>query len=142
MEIYYYWLIAAAILLIVEIMTAGFGAIFFAVGAAVAALVAFITPSFTLQILSFAVVSFLSFIFVRPIAMRFLDKNSNEVKTNADALVGRKGIVSETIDTHAHTGRVAIDGDDWKAVPETDSVIEKGAEVTVVSRDSIVLTVR
>lgn len=143
MEVYFYWLIAAAVLLIVEIATAGFGVIFFSVGALVSALVAFFAPSaFTWQIVVFAIVSFLSFIFVRPVVMRFLEKRSGDVKTNADALLGRKAIVSETIDAVAHTGRVAIDGDDWKAVAESGTVIEKGSEVTVVGRDSIILTVR
>ena len=36
---YYYWLIAAIVLVIVEICTAGFGALCFAIGAAFSALV-------------------------------------------------------------------------------------------------------
>ena len=74
--------------------------------------------------------------------MRFLDKKSKDVKTNADALVGRKGVVSERIDAAQHTGRVAIDGDDWKAVSENGEVIEKGTEVEIVKLDSIIITVK
>ena len=40
------------------------------------------------------------------------------------------------------SGRVAIDGDDWKAVSEEGILIEKGKEVVVVAIDSIVLTVK
>jgi membrane protein implicated in regulation of membrane protease activity len=74
--------------------------------------------------------------------MRFLEKRSKDVKTNAEAIVGRKGIVSERIDAAQHTGRVAIDGDDWKAVSEDGSVIENGQTVEIVKLDSIILTVK
>ena len=142
MEIYLYWLIAAIILVIVEICTAGFGSICFAVGAGFSALAAALGVSFTWQIVVFAVVSILIFIFLRPIAIRFIDKKSKDVKTNAEALIGRRGIVSERIDAAQHTGRVAVDGDDWKAVSEDGSVIEKGASVEIVKMESIIVTVK
>ena len=142
MEMYQLWLIAAIILVIVEICTAGFGSICFAIGAGLAALGAGLGLNSTWQIVVFAVVSLLTFIFLRPVVMRFLDKKSKDVKTNADALVGRKAIVSERIDASQHTGRVAVDGDDWKAVSTDGSVIEKGTEVEIIKLDSIILTVK
>ena len=123
-------------------MTAGFGVICFAIGAVFSALVAGLEGTITWQIVVFAVVSLLTFIFLRPVVIRFLDKKSKDVKTNADAIVGRKGIVSERIDAEQHTGRVAVDGDDWKAVSEDESVIEKGVNVEIVKLDSIIVTVR
>ena len=142
MQLYQIWLIVAIILVIIEICTVAFGSICFAIGAAFSALAAGLGLSLTWQIVIFALVSLLTFIFLRPIAIRFLDKKSQNVRTNADALVGRKGIVSERIDATQHTGRVAIDGDDWKAVAIDGSVIEKGAEVEVIKRDSIILFVK
>ena len=142
MEIYQLWLIATIVLVIVEICTAAFGSICFAIGAGLAALAAGLGFNVTWQIVIFAVVSLLTFIFLRPVVMRFLDKRSKDVKTNAEAIIGRKGVVSERIDAEQHTGRVAIDGDDWKAVAEDGSVIEKGTEVEIVKMDSIILTVR
>lgn len=142
MEVYQIWLIIAIILVIVEICTAAFGSICFAIGAGLAALAAALGGGVTWQIIVFAAVSLLTFIFLRPVVIRFLDRKSKDVKTNADALVGRKGIVSERIDAKQHTGRVAIDGDDWKAVSEDGSVIEKGISVEIVKLDSIIVTVR
>ena len=142
MEIYQYWLVAAIVLVIVEICTAGFGSICFAVGAGFSALVAGLGGSFVWQIVVFAAVSLLTFVFLRPIALRWLDSKSKDVKTNVDALIGRKGIVSERIDAIQHTGRVAIDGDDWKAVSLDGAVIEKGTSVEIVNRDSLILTVK
>lgn len=142
MEIYQYWLVAAIALIIFEICSATFGAICFAIGAGFSALVAGLGGNFTWQIVVFAVVSLLTFIFLRPVAIRWLDSKSKEVKTNADALIGRKGIVSERIDAAQHMGRVAIDGDDWKAVSADGTVIEKGTSVEIIKIDSIILTVK
>lgn len=143
MEVYQIWLIAAIVLVILEIATSGFGVICFAIGAGFAALAAGLgLESVTWQIVIFAVVSLLTFIFLRPVVMRFLEKKSKDVKTNAEAIVGRKGIVSERINATQHTGRVAIDGDDWKAASEDGSVIEKGQSVEIVKLDSIIVTVK
>jgi len=143
MEYYQIWLIAAIVLVIIELLTAGFGVICFAVGALFSALAAFLgVDSLVWQLLIFALASVLCFIFLRPVVLRFLDKKSKDVKTNADALIGKAAIVSETIDSSANQGRVAVDGDDWKAVSADGSVINKGEKVEIVSRDSIILTVK
>lgn len=142
MQAYLIWLIIAFALVIFEICSATFGAICFAIGAGFSALVAGLGLDLTWQIIVFAVVSLLTFIFLRPFMLKFLDRNAKDVKTNADALLGRKAIVSERIDAAQHTGRVAIDGDDWKAVSADGAVIEKGTEVTIVKMDSIILTVK
>lgn len=142
MQAYQIWLIAAILLLIFEICSATFGAICFAIGAGFSALAAGLGANITWQIIIFVVVSLLTFIFLRPVVMRFLERKSKDVKTNADAIIGRKGVVSERIDAEQHTGRVAIDGDDWKAVSEDGSVIEKGATVEIVKLDSIIVTVK
>ena len=142
MQPYQIWLIAAILLLIFEICSATCGAICFAIRAGFSALAAGLGANLTWQIIIFAVVSLLTFIFLRPVVMRFLDRKSKDVKTNADAIIGRKGVVSERIDAAQHTGRVAVDGDDWKAVSEDGSVIEKGTTVEIVKLESIIVTVK
>ena len=143
MEYYQIWLIAGILLVIIELLTAGFGVICFAVGALFSALAAFLgVDGLVWQLLIFAVASVLCFIFLRPVVLRFLDKKSKDVKTNADALIGKMAMVSETIDPTVNQGRVAVDGDDWKAVSLDGSVINKGEKVEIISRDSIILTVK
>ena len=142
MEVYQIWLIIAIALVIFEICSATFGAICFAIGAGFSALAAGLGAGITSQVVIFAVVSLLTFIFLRPFMLKFMDRKSKDVKTNAEAIIGRKGIVSERIDAEQHTGRVAIDGDDWKAVSEDGSVIEKGVTVEIVKMDSIIVTVK
>jgi membrane protein implicated in regulation of membrane protease activity len=142
MEAYQIWLIAAIALVIFEICSATFGAICFAIGAGFSALAAGLGAGLTWQIVIFAIVSLLTFIFLRPFMLKFMDRKSKDVKTNAEAIIGRKGVVSERIDAEQHTGRVAIDGDDWKAVSEDGSIIEKGVSVEIVKMDSIIVTVK
>ena len=59
MDVYQIWLVVAIVLVILEIMTAGFGVICFAIGAVFSALVAGLGGSITWQIVVFAVVSLL-----------------------------------------------------------------------------------
>lgn len=54
--------------------------------------------------------------------------------------MGRIGRVSEAIEQGGY-GRVAIDGDDWKAVSADGSYIPLGQNVRVVGRESIIITV-
>lgn len=142
MPAYQIWLIVAIVLVIVEICTAAFGSICFAIGAGFSALAAGLGAGLTWQIIIFAAVSLLTFIFLRPFMLKFMDRKSKDVKTNVDALIGRKAVVSERIDASQQTGRVAVDGDDWKAVSENGEIIEKGSAVEIVSRDSVILTVK
>lgn len=140
---YHYWLIATAFLILVELCTAGFGVICFAVGTLLAALLAYLQLSLGWQMSAFIVGSVLALVFIRPFALKWLNKRRGEqVKTNADAIIGRKAIVTETIDNLAGTGYVRIDGDLWKSVSQTGTIIPIGAEVTVISRDSIILKVK
>ena len=140
MEIYIVWLITALILLIVEIFTVSFGVVCFSLGAVFAALGAYLGLSVLWQLLIFSVVSFIAFAFIRPFVVKFLLKKKDEVLTNADAIVGRLAVVTEEINPDKNTGRVKIDGDDWKA--ESSEIIAVGEKVEVISRDSIILKVK
>ena len=140
MEIYVVWLITALVLLIVELFTASFGVVCFSFGAAAAGLAAYCGLSTMCQLLIFSVVSFIAFVFVRPFVVKFLLKKKDEVLTNADAIVGRIAVVTEEINPDKNTGRVKIDGDDWKA--EASDIIPVGEKVEVVSRESIILNVK
>ena len=141
METYHVWLIMAIILVIVEICTVSFGTICFAFGAGLAALCAYLGLAFHWQLIAFSVASLLTFIFVRPFVIKYLDRKNGDYKTNVDALIGREGVVTERVDNENHTGRVKVDGDDWKAVSKNGVVIEVGKTVKIVERDSLIVTV-
>lgn len=142
MEIYIVWLITALVLLIVEIFTVSFGVVCFSFGALFAALGAYLGLSILWQLLIFSIISFLAFAFIRPIIVKFLLKKKDEVKTNADAIIGRKAIVTEEINMTKNTGRVKLDGDDWKAVTDSAEVLPVGETVEIVARESLILSVK
>ena len=134
------WVIISIVCLILELSSGDFFILCFAIGAAVAAILAGCGLSLTWQIILFAVVSALSLLLVRPALIKKLHKPQRERLSNAEAMIGQEGRVSEPIEAGGY-GRVAIDGDDWKALSADGNAIEKGVRVRVVKMDSIIVTV-
>lgn len=135
------WVIISIVCLILELSSGDFFLLCFAIGAAVAAIIAGCGASITWQIIIFAVVSALSLLLLRPKLIKKLHKPNRVRLSNAEAMVGQEGRVSEHINEGGF-GRVAIDGDDWKARSEDESAIEKGVRVRVVKMDSIIAIVK
>ncbi len=143
MELWQIWLIIALLFFILEIFTSGIAVICFSFGALAACVGALFNLNLTWQVIIFALVTLLSFVCIRPLLMKlFYKKGKDEVKTNVDALIGRKGIVSESINPVTGQGRVKVDGDDWKAVSYNDEPIELGARVEIVKLESVIVTVK
>ncbi len=134
------WVIISIVCLILELSSGDFFILCFAIGAAVAAIIAGCGLSLTWQIILFAIISILSLLLVRPALIKKLHKPNRERLSNAEAMVGQEGRVSETIEAGGY-GRVAIDGDDWKALSADGSAIAKDTRVRVTKMDSIILTV-
>ena len=134
------WVIISIVCLILELSSGDFFLLCFAIGAAVAAIIAGCGATITWQIILFAVVSALSLLLVRPALIKKLHKPHRVRLSNAEAMVGQEGRVSERIEANGF-GRVAIDGDDWKARSVDDSAIEKDQRVRVVKMDSIIAIV-
>ena len=134
------WVIIAVICLILELMNGDFFIMCFAIGGVCSSIAAAVGGNIYVQLAVFAITSVLSLFFVRPAALRYLHKNEDSRVSNADALIGQTGRVSEPIVADGF-GRVAIDGDDWKAVSATDAVIKKGTEVKVIDRESLIVKV-
>ena len=134
------WVIISIVCLILELSSGDFFILCFAIGAAASAIIAGCGANLTWQIIIFAVVSALSLLLVRPALLKKLHKPHRERLSNAEAMIGQKGRVSEPIEAGGY-GRVAIDGDDWKARSVDGSAIDKDVRVRVVKMDSIILTV-
>lgn len=124
------WLIVFVVLLVAEIVTVSLTSIWFAAGALAAFVASLLCDIIWVQVLVFALVSFVLLIFTKPVANRFFNKNRE--KTNVDALAGKQGIVTETINNLALSGEVNLAGQMWMARTEDDSVcIEEGEKVVV-----------
>lgn len=133
------WALVSILCLILELTSGDFFIMCFSLGAIPALIADLAGASFTVQIIIFAICSALCIFFVRPVALKYLHKHDERV-SNAEALIGREGRVTQTIDAGGF-GRVAVDGDDWKAQCATPETIEEGARVRIVKLDSIIVTV-
>ncbi len=134
------WAVIAVLCLILELTAGDFFILSFSIGAAFAAVCAVLGCSFYWQLAFFAVFTLISIFMVRPLALRYFHRNDENRVSNADALIGRRGKVVEPIEGNGF-GRVAIDGDVWKAQTADNTPIPSGDYVIVVGRDSIIITV-
>ncbi len=134
------WTVVAVLCLILELFTGGFFIVCFAFGAAFAAVGAALGVGFVLQLALFTVFSAVGIWGVRPFAVKYLHQNGEVRVSNADAIEGRIGTVSQKIEAGGY-GRVAIDGDDWKAEAADGLSIAAGERVKVVGRESIIIKV-
>lgn len=133
------WALVSLLCLILELTSGDFFIMCFSLGAIPALIASLFDTSFTAQIIIFAVCSALCIFFVRPIALKYLHKHDERL-SNAEALIGREGRVTQTIEAGGY-GRVAVDGDDWKARSATGERIAKETRVRIVKLDSIIVTV-
>lgn len=136
------WLALALVCLLAELCSGDFFITCFSIGALCALVTSLIvTDVMWLQIVVFAVCSVLSIMLIRPRILHALHPKEMQRESNADAIIGRIGTVSEAIPQDGY-GRVKLDGDDWKAQGENGSAIAMGCRVQILSRESIILTVR
>ncbi len=132
------WLVIVVLLLIVEIVTLGLTTIWFAGGALVSLIVSLLDGPLWLQVGLFILVSGLLLIFTRPLALKYF--NSSRVRTNAEDLLGRHAIVTETVNNLEGTGRVKVNGLEWTARSSEESVsIEAGAKVRIMEIQGVKL---
>ena len=143
MTIWQIWLLVAAVFVVIEIFTSGFAVACFSVGCVFGAILAACDLSLTWQVVAFAIGTFLAFVLIRPVVMKYLDKktNNDHIKTNMDNIIGKTAVVTERIEENGF-GRVKIDGDDWKAQTTDGVAVEVGEKVQIESYESIILTVK
>ena len=135
------WTIAALLLFITELMTTGFAVICLSTGAGVAAITAACGVNLNMHLLTFAVISVLAISCIRPVLKRTFFKGGEKIITNASAIIGKHGVVCSDVDGDDDTGRVIIDGIDWRAKSEGEK-IPKGTRVVVTKIESVVLTIK
>ena len=135
------WLIAAAVFVIIELVTNTFACFCLMGGCLVAFLAAVIGFGLNVQLAAAIIGIVITFIAFKPlIRKQAASHRADSSPSNMDALIGRTTTVTEAIGENT-AGRVRIDGDSWQAVAADGKSIAKGTTVRVVSYDSIVLTV-
>jgi len=133
------WIIVSIICLIIELNSGDLYFICFAIGAIVSMILDILGAPLWSQVLVWALASMLCVFFVRPsLVKRLHDKK--ERQSNADALIGTSGVVTADIPANGY-GYVKIAGDEWRSISASGEAISSGTKVTVVNRESTILTV-
>lgn len=135
------WLIMTAVLLVGEMLTAGFFLIVFGVGAFGAFLVAVFGGSILWQWIVFIVVSAIAFAGSRKFARR-VHHGPTDFGVGAERYTGMKAFVIETIDVAAATGRIRVDREEWLAESAEGDVIQEGTWTEIVKVDGTRMVVR
>ena len=136
-----YWIIIFIVLLIIEIATLGLTTVWFAAGALAAFLAGILGAGLAVQIVLCLVVSIVLLVLTRPVALKYF--NNKRQSTNVESMIGRQGVVLETIDTIKSQGLVEVDGETWSArTDEPEGVIPKDTVVSVEGVQGVKLIVK
>ncbi len=125
------WLAVVIATVVLESITCDLVAIWFMPGAVVALILSLFVELVWVQALVFVLLSVLLLIFTRKISHKLTAKNQI-LRTNADAIIGERAVVTEEINNLRETGSIKIHGMVWTArAADTSSVIPEGSIVTV-----------
>ncbi len=126
------WLALFIVMIIVEASGPALVSIWFAVGALVAMIVSFIPKvPWWVEVIVFVAISLIFFFALRPVVKKRMKRE--EVKSNIDSLVGKRGYVQSEISSLT-PGECKINDVVWTAVPvDNDEVIEKDSVVQVIA---------
>lgn len=125
-----WWMGAALLLAVIEILSLDLVLIMFAGGALVAGGLALAGTDLWVQIVGFAVTSLVLLGSLRPWLLRHLRDRVPLVETNTAGLVGRPVVVVAEVTRRA--GRVKLAGEVWTARTEGDEVLGVGQDARVV----------
>mgnify|MGYP001813897785 FL=1 len=125
------WVGAAVVLAVGELFTAGFFLLPFAVGAAAAAVLAFLGVSVPIQLVTFVVISVVFLAVLQRFARQEQD-DTVAAQAGANRFVGKLAIVIEPVKYLDTTGMVRMGTEEWRATVDSDIVIPKGARVEIV----------
>ena len=142
MEIWTIWLIFAGICFILEMITEGFLICWLGVGGLCAMGLSFIFPDALLaQFALMAVISTILILCTRKFAKKASNKSDKPM--NVYTILGKKAIVSQSIDNIKGQGKIKIDGDMWSARNEdSNEIINEGDTVEVIRIEGVKAMVR
>ncbi len=126
------WVAAAVILAIGELLTVGFFLLPFAVGAAAAAILAFMGVSVPIQLVTFVIISIVFLVVLQRFA-RSDEKDYADVEAGANRYVGGTAIVLQEIHKFDTSGMVKVGTEEWRATVDSDIDIPVGAKVLITA---------
>ena len=131
-----FWLIAAGIFFVTEIITVGFLVFWLGIAALITMVISFFTDNIAIQTAVF-VISSISLIFLtKPFVKKFIH-NDETITTNAYSIIGKTGIVIKDINSTLGTGQIKVNGEIWSAKSLDSDFISKDTCITVTQIDGV-----
>jgi membrane protein implicated in regulation of membrane protease activity len=137
---FYIYLVIAFLCFIGEMFTMEFSLTCIGIGLLGSAYASYVGFGLWWQVGIFAAVAVVAWLSVRPLALRYLYRNTKTVKTPAQSVIGQEAVVEIAIDPLAHTGRVKVNGESWKA--DGAEALAVGTRCTVEKLDGVTLFVK
>ncbi|HHW86954.1 MAG TPA: NfeD family protein [Chloroflexi bacterium] len=134
------WAAMGIIFLIAELFTTGFFLFCFGIGAAAAALLAYLGVDPFIQVAAFIGVSGVAVLLTRPLTRRLNEQHKNFV--GSDRVLEKRAIVLTEINPSLGAGLVRVDAEEWRATSEDGRVIAKDTIVEVIRIEGTRLVVR
>lgn len=129
--------VIAIAFLIFEMFTPSMFFLNFALAALICAPITIYVKNIPALVITFTVLSFVSFIFLRPILIKKFD-NKNETGINSKYI---DKIVKTDCDIDEFHGVINIYGERWEARSNNNSVIPAGSDVKIVRNESLIMYV-
>jgi len=130
------WIAVIAVAIIVEVVTDQLVSIWFVPGAIIATILDYFEVGIVWQVLVVLILAAAGIVFAKTFLAKKLD--SKIIKTNVEAIIGERCVVTEKIDNYVGCGQVKIKGQIWSARGvEEDSVFEEGESLRVVAVEGV-----
>lgn len=138
MEYGWIWIAVIVIAIVAEVITDQLVSIWFVPAAIIAVILDFINLDIIWQVLVFLVLSAAFIIIAKTVLLRI--SADRITKTNIDAIVGERCVVTEKIDNYAGCGQVRINGQIWSARGSRENdVFEVGETLDIVAIEGVKL---
>lgn len=137
MVLWEFLVICGIVFILLELFIPSMFFLNFAVAAFITAIVSLFTVRTITLVLVFFIMSFLSFIFLKPLIIK---KMSKETETGVnDKYIGKTAKVEEEISSDK--GVISIYGERWEARTLDGSIIDAGANIKIIKNESLIMYV-
>ena len=133
-----FWLIASGVFFIGEIFTVGFLIFWFGIGALLTMIASFFITNIFIQAVIFVISSTILLLLTKPIINKFVSKKT--VATNVYEVIGKKGIVTQEINSTHGKGQVKVGNEIWTAV--SSEILPLNTEIEVEKIEGVKLIVK
>ena len=138
MEYGWIWIAVIVIAIVTEVLTDQLVSIWFVPSAIISTVLDFCGVNIIWQVLVFLLVSAAGIVFAKVVITRI--RPQKITKTNIEAIVGERCVVTERIDNYASCGQVRVNGQIWSARGALeDDTFEVGEVLNIVAIEGVKL---